>query len=116
VCTVFLIGPVGQAAAEVLTLASAIELTLARNPELRVYAPRRLAASEHAAIATLRPPLVLEAETQDVLGTGRASGFDSAETTFALSQVIELGDKRELRTNAANTCLARLANRNWLAL
>jgi cobalt-zinc-cadmium efflux system outer membrane protein len=41
-----------------------------------------------------------------VLGTGRASGFDSAETTFALSQVIELGDKRELRTNAANATTA----------
>jgi cobalt-zinc-cadmium efflux system outer membrane protein len=106
VCAAFLIAPAGQAAAEVLTLASAIEQTLARNPELRVYAPRRIAASEHAAIAALRPPLVLEAETQDVLGTGRASGFDSAETTFALSQVIELGDKRELRTNAANATTA----------
>jgi cobalt-zinc-cadmium efflux system outer membrane protein len=37
----------------------------------------------------------------DVLGTGRASGFDTAETTIAFSQVIELGNKRGLRVDAA---------------
>ena len=100
-CAAFLIGPAGQGTAQVLTLASAIEQTLARNPELRVYTPRLQAARAHAGTAALRPPLVLETETQDVFGTGRASGFDSAETTFALSQVIELGDKRELRSSAA---------------
>ncbi|MBK8994030.1 MAG: TolC family protein [Gammaproteobacteria bacterium] len=30
-------------------------------------------------------------------GTGETGGFDDAEATFALSQVIELGDKRESR-------------------
>jgi len=106
VCTAFLIAPAGHAAAQVLTLASAIEQTLARNPELRVYRPRLQAARAHAETAALRPPLMLETETQDVFGTGRASGFDSAETTFALSQVIELGDKRELRTGAAHATAA----------
>ena len=96
----------GHAAAQALTLASAIEQTLARNPELRVYRPRLQAARAHAETAALRPPLTLETETQDVFGTGRASGFDSAETTFALSQVIELGDKRELRTGAAHATAA----------
>jgi cobalt-zinc-cadmium efflux system outer membrane protein len=86
----------------VLTLESAIEQTIARNPELRVYAPRLKAARERVAAATLRPPLELQAETQDAFGTGRASGFDSAESTFALSQVIELGGKRGLRQDAAN--------------
>jgi cobalt-zinc-cadmium efflux system outer membrane protein len=86
----------------VLTLTSAIEQTLANNPELRVYAPRLTAARARADTVALRPPLELGAETQDALGTGRASGFDSAETTVALSQVVELGNKRALRVAAAN--------------
>jgi outer membrane protein, heavy metal efflux system len=96
----------GQAVAETMTLASAIEQTLARNPELRVYTPRRAAAQERARVAARRPPFELQAETQDALGTGRASSFDSAETTFALSQVIELGGKRGLRSDAANAATA----------
>jgi cobalt-zinc-cadmium efflux system outer membrane protein len=94
-------GSADPAAAEALTLASAIEQTLARNPELRVYAPRLAAARAHAGAAALRPPFGLEAETQDAFGTGRTSGFDSAETTVAFSQVIELGNKRDLRVAAA---------------
>jgi cobalt-zinc-cadmium efflux system outer membrane protein len=95
-------GSAVSAAGQELTLASAIEQTLARNPELRAYAPRLVAARERAGSAALRPPFVLEVETQDVFGTGRASGFDSAESTFALSQVIELGGKRGVRMDAAN--------------
>ena len=107
VCTL-LIGIAGQAAADDLTLASAIEQTIARNPELRVFAPRVKAARERLGLAALRPPLELQAETQDAFGTGRASGFDSAETTFALSQVIELGGKRGLRVDTANATTAIL--------
>jgi cobalt-zinc-cadmium efflux system outer membrane protein len=94
-------GSADTAAAEMLTLKSAIAQTLARNPELRTYAPRLTAARARAGAAALRPPFELQAETQDALGTGRASGFDSAETTVAFSQVIELGDKRDLRVAAA---------------
>ena len=36
-------------------------------------------------------------DLENVAGTGETSGFDDAEATFALSQVIELGDKRESR-------------------
>lgn len=100
-CIVFLMGSADTAAAEMLTLKSAIAQTLARNPELRTYAPRLTAARARAGAAALRPPFELQAETQDALGTGRASGFDSAETTVAFSQVIELGDKRDLRVAAA---------------
>jgi cobalt-zinc-cadmium efflux system outer membrane protein len=107
VCT-FLIGTAGGARAEDLTLASAIEQTIARNPELRVYAPRLKAARERVNIAALRPSFELQAETQDAFGTGRASGFDSAETTFALSQVVELGGKRGLRVDTANATTAIL--------
>jgi cobalt-zinc-cadmium efflux system outer membrane protein len=94
-------GFVGSAASQTLTLASAIERTLASNPELRVYGPRLSADRARAAQAALKPPLELEAEVQDAFGTGRASGFDIAETTVALSQVVELGGKRGLRADAA---------------
>jgi len=100
-CAALLVGAAGTAASQELTLASAIEQTLASNPELRVYAPRLTANRARAEVAALRPPLEFQAEVQDAFGTGRASGFDIAETTFALSQVIELGGKRDLRVGAA---------------
>jgi outer membrane protein, heavy metal efflux system len=107
-CAAPLMGLAGSAASQTLTLAVAIEQTLESNPELRVYTPRLKAARAHAEQAALKPPLELEAEVQDALGTGRASGFDIAETTIALSQVVELGGKRGLRTHAAaaSTALA----------
>jgi cobalt-zinc-cadmium efflux system outer membrane protein len=109
VCAALLLGSAARATAEVLTLASAVERTLARNPELRIYAPRLSAAHERAELAALRPPFELQAEVQDAFGTGRASGFDTAESTFALSQVIELGDKRGLRAGAAAAATAAVA-------
>jgi cobalt-zinc-cadmium efflux system outer membrane protein len=100
-CAAPLMGFAGSAASQALTLASAIEQTLASNPELRVYAPRLSAARARVAQAQRKPPLELEAEVQDAFGTGLASGFDIAETTFALSQAVELGRKREVRADAA---------------
>ena len=100
-CAAPLIGFSAPAASQTLTLEAAIEQTLESNPELRVYTPRLTAARAQAAQAALKPPLELQTEVQDAFGTGRASGFDIAETTIALSQVVELGGKRGLRTGAA---------------
>lgn len=100
-CAAPLLGVAAPAASQTLTLASAVEQTLASNPELRIFRPRLAADRARAAQASLKPPLELQAEVQDAFGTGHASGFDIAETTFALSQVVELGGKRELRTDAA---------------
>ena len=100
-CAAPLMGFASSAASQALTLASAIEQTLASNPELRVYGPRLDADRARAAQAALKPPLELETEVQDAFGTGQASGFDIAETTIALSQVVELGNKRGLRADAA---------------
>jgi len=105
-CAAPLMGVAAPAASQTLTLASAIEQTLASNPELRVYRPRLAADRARAAQAALKPPLEFQAEVQDAFGTGRASGFDIAETTFALSQVVELGGKRERRTDAATASTA----------
>ena len=108
-CSTVFASVAAPAAAQTLTLASAIEQTLARNPELRVYSPRLAASRAREELATLRAPLEFQAEVQDAFGTGRASGFDIAETTFALSQVIELGNKRDLRTAAAAASTALTA-------
>lgn len=95
------IGMAGSTLAAPLTLADAIERTRASNPELRIYAPRLRAAQQQVDTAALRPPFELETEVQDAFGTGRTSGFDSAETTIALSQIIELGNRRGSRVDAA---------------
>lgn len=102
-CAVFSIARAVPLAAEPLTLAIAIERTLASNPDLAVYAPRLRAQQARTAAAALRPPIELRTEVQDALGTGRASSFDSAETTFAVSHVVELGGKRGLRAAAAGS-------------
>jgi cobalt-zinc-cadmium efflux system outer membrane protein len=100
-CAAVCIGTAGSTLAAPLTLADAIERTLASNPDLRVYAPRLGAAQQRENVAALRPPFQLETDVEDAFGTGRASGFDTAETTVAFSQVIELGHKRDLRVGAA---------------
>jgi cobalt-zinc-cadmium efflux system outer membrane protein len=107
-CALALAGIAGTATAEPLTLADAVARTLARNPDLRIYAPRLSAAREQTRTAALRPPFELHAEVQDAFGTGRASSFDSAETTLALSQVIERGGKRGLRIAAADAGVAAI--------
>jgi cobalt-zinc-cadmium efflux system outer membrane protein len=108
VCIALGIAAAAPAAAAPLTLAEAIGRTLASNPDLRVYAPRLRAAEQRESTAALPPPFELEAEVQDAFGTGRTRGFDSAETTVALSQVIELGSQRARRVSraTAGTALA----------
>jgi cobalt-zinc-cadmium efflux system outer membrane protein len=95
--------------AQPLTLAEAVDLTLASNPDLGVYVYRQGAQQARVEAAALPPPFELSAEVEDAFGTGRASGFDSAETTFAVSRVIELGDKRELRVASARGAADLLA-------
>lgn len=100
-CVAICVGLASPTFAAPLTLSDAILQTLSRNPDLRVYAPRLRVAQQRESAAALRPPFQLETDVQDAFGTGRASGFDSAETTVAFSQVIELGNKRDLRSEAA---------------
>jgi cobalt-zinc-cadmium efflux system outer membrane protein len=91
---------------EPLTLRAAVERTLARNPELGGFGYRLRAQSARADAAYLRPPLELRGDIEDFLGNGAASGFDSAETTFSIARVIELGDKRDYRKAAADAALS----------
>ena len=86
----------------VITLRKSLALALMRNPELkafswdvRVWQARQLQAS-------LWPNPELEVEVGEVGGPGERSGFDAAETTIALSQLIEMGNKVKKRIKVAS--------------
>ena len=85
-----------------LTLRAAIEATLRSNPGLERFQFDLKAQDARVQHAGLRPAPFVSAEVENVLGTGEARNTDAAEVTFALSQIVELGDKRTARVNAAN--------------
>ena len=95
------VGSNGTASAS-LTLALAVERTLARNPELQVYRLRDAEVQGRMATAALSPLYELGAEAENFAGTGDLNGADGAEFTLALSSVIELGGKRAARMAEAS--------------
>lgn len=84
-----------------LTLGKAVSAALAGNPDLQQFAFRHQAQAARIDSAGLKPAPIFNSELENVLGTGRTRGLDAAEATFALSQVIELGDQRARRQEAA---------------
>jgi cobalt-zinc-cadmium efflux system outer membrane protein len=98
--------PVPISAAEdrstTMTLASAVQLALAKNPELQVYRFRELGLQGLAKTANLSPQFDLSAEVENIGGTDDFNGADSAEFTLALSSIVELGGKRDARVAAVN--------------
>lgn len=84
-----------------LTLSDAVKATLARNPDLRSFEFELRAHDARADVAQQRPAFEVSAEIEDVGGTGNVSGFGGAESTFALSSVVELGNKRDRRIEIA---------------
>jgi cobalt-zinc-cadmium efflux system outer membrane protein len=84
-----------------LTLRQAIDAALAGNPELQTFAFALRAQDARVQQAALRPAPAVSLDVENVLGSGETRATDSAEYTFALSQVIELGGKRDARVSAA---------------
>ncbi len=80
-----------------LTLQQAVTAALRDSPELAAFEPRLRAQSARAAWSALRPAPEVSLGIENAVGTGDTSGFSAAETTLALSQVIELGGKRDAR-------------------
>lgn len=87
--------------AQPLTLREAIDAALSGNPALQAFAFEFRADDARARQAALRPVPSAAFELENVLGTGEMRGTRSAESTLALSQVLELGGKRDARTGAA---------------
>jgi cobalt-zinc-cadmium efflux system outer membrane protein len=84
-----------------LTLQQAISAALQGNPQLQTFAFQFRAGDARARQAGLRPAPEVSIDMANVAGSGETKGFDAAETTFALSQVIELGGKRDARISTA---------------
>lgn len=90
-----------QEVSEFLTLRDAVARVLDVNPELRGQAFALAGADARRDQAALRPQLELEVEMENIFGTDRLSVLDDAELTLQLATVLELGDKRALRVDAA---------------
>lgn len=88
-----------------LTLTDALAHALRDSPELRVYPYQRRAAEAEKLQAGLRPNPELNVTLENFGGTGEVRGTRSLETTLALSQLIELGRKRDHRIGIADAGL-----------
>lgn len=88
--------PIGE-----LTLKQAIDTALARNPDLAASTYELRAADARITQASLRPNPEVSVELENFAGSGAARGTNALESTLSLSQVIELGHKRLLRTDVA---------------
>ena len=85
----------------VITLRQALALALMHNPELRAFSWEVRASEARALQASLLPNPEIEMEAEEVGGTGERSGFDGAETTIQLGQLIELAGKPSKRKRVA---------------
>lgn len=84
-----------------LSLEQAVSAALGGNPGLVPFAYQLKARSSRVDAAGLQPPPEFSSQLENVLGTGRTRGLRGAEASIALSQVIELGDQRARRVDAA---------------
>jgi cobalt-zinc-cadmium efflux system outer membrane protein len=98
-----------------LTLRAAATLALAHNPELLAHGFELRAAEARRQQASVRPNPELVLEVEDVFGTGGVRGFAEAQTTLQLSQLIELGGKRQARTQVADAMSAQKRSEAELA-
>jgi cobalt-zinc-cadmium efflux system outer membrane protein len=84
-----------------LTVEACLARAAARSLELKAGALKTEASESRARQAARRPNPRLEAEVENVAGTGGAEGLRAAETTLTLAQELELGNKRRHRTASA---------------
>jgi outer membrane protein, heavy metal efflux system len=87
--------------AGVITLRRALALALMYNPQLKAFSWNVRIAEARQLQAGLWPNPEIEVEVEEVGGPGGRSGFGAAETTIALSQLIEMGDKSGKRLKVA---------------
>lgn len=84
-----------------LDLREAIAAALAHNPDLRSFDFQMRAVDAQTTQASLRPAPAVGVGVENFGGTGETRGVRAAETTLSLSQIIELGGKRESRMAVA---------------
>jgi len=106
-CALALLAAPALSASAPLTLRQAIQAALAGNPDLAGFAFELRAQEARTDAAGLRPAPTLSVGIENALGNGEHRRFDAAESTFALSQVVELGGKRAARVGAARRAVHR---------
>ena len=84
-----------------LTLREALVAALAGNPELQSFSWAVRAADAETLQAGVRPNPDLFVETENFVGGGAYANQVQFQNTLQLSQFIELGDKRERRSEVA---------------
>lgn len=84
-----------------LTLRQVLRLTLLQNPELAAADSGIRAARGREIQAALRPNPSLFTEADSIVGSGAYRGAAQSETTLQLSQLVELGGKRQARIRVA---------------
>jgi cobalt-zinc-cadmium efflux system outer membrane protein len=84
-----------------LTLSDALAAALARSPALAAFSWEVRAREAALLQARALPNPELRIELEDFAGSGDLSGTGGAETTLSVSQLLELGGKRERRTERA---------------
>lgn len=82
-------------------LKDAISAALAHNPDLGLFQFDVRAANARKDQAALRPAPTVGFNLEYFGGTGDFQGVRSAEATLSLSQIVELGSKRESRISVA---------------
>jgi cobalt-zinc-cadmium efflux system outer membrane protein len=82
-----------------MTLQEAISRALTNNPGIKASRIDVDIEQARRDALSLGTPYELGAEVENFAGTGTTSGFDSSETTLQLSRTLELGSKRQLRTD-----------------
>ena len=101
VCLLSFLSAANAAEPPPLTLDAALQRAAATHPELAGFLFERRAAQAAVEAARQRPLTELGLSVEDALGSGARSGFDSAQTTLSLSQLVELGDRSARRGEVA---------------
>lgn len=91
-----------------LSLATVIERTLLQSPRLQQFPYQQRALEAQKLQAGLPPNPQLQADLENVLGSGDNRGFSAAELTVSLSQLIEMGDKRQRRIDVVDARSSQL--------
>lgn len=87
--------------AEPITLEAAIERAIASQPRLAAADARVTAAEARTRQAGVSPNPQISIEIEDFAGSGPFRSLDSAQTTLALSQQLEIGGQRSARRAVA---------------
>jgi len=92
-----------QEAAPVLSLHEALKLALERSPSIgRASAQSEAMKAATSKVGALTNP-ELSVEAENIGGDGSYEGFDGAEVTYGMSQLVELPGKRSSRVGAAGS-------------